>query len=71
MGDARNNNFSSGADLLGEIGEMSAGICWLNPETSDFWGMGDSYMNVYAPCCKGVFECRNIGQLRKFLELLA
>ncbi len=71
VGDARNNNFASEAHLLGEIGGMSAGVYWLNPESRDFWGMGDSYMKAYIPFCKGVFECRNIQQLRKFMELLA
>lgn len=69
-GDARNNDFSSRAPLLGEIGEMCAGIYWLNPENSAYWGMGDSFMNVYAPYCKGVFECQNVNQLGKFMELM-
>lgn len=70
VGDARNNSFASEARLLGEIGGMSSGVYWLNPESSHFWGMGDSYMKVYAPYCKGVFECRNLQQLRRFMDLL-
>lgn len=70
VGDARNNSFPSETNLLGEMDEMSAGVYWLNPENSAFWGMGDSYMNVYAPHCRAVIESRNIKQLRDFMEHL-
>ncbi|MBF7082931.1 VWA domain-containing protein [Desulfallas sp. Bu1-1] len=70
IGDARNNIFYSGADLLAKIRTTAARIYWLNPEDRSYWGTGDSYMDIYMRYCDGVFECRNINQLKKFAQQL-
>jgi hypothetical protein len=44
---------------------------WLNPEPKAYWGSGDSIIDQYAPFCDGVFECRNLGQLKAFVDELA
>jgi hypothetical protein len=44
---------------------------WLNPEPRAYWGSGDSIMNEYETYCDGVFECRNLRQLKSFVDELA
>jgi len=71
VGDARNNNFRSGVEYLQEFRARSGGIYWLNPEDKSSWGTGDSYMDVYLPCCDTAFPCENITQLKKFADSFA
>ena len=32
------------------------------------WNDGDSIISRYAKYCDGVFECRNVRQLKQFVE---
>jgi hypothetical protein len=70
LGDARNNYHASGAPALKEIAHQAGHLFWLNPEPSAAWDSGDSVMREYAPFCDGVFECRNVRQLRAFVSQL-
>ncbi len=71
LGDARNNYHASGAWALGEISRKARHLYWLDPETRSYWDTGDSIIGEYAVHCAGVFECRNLRQLEKFVEQLA
>jgi hypothetical protein len=71
LGDARTNYHSSGAVVVKRIAQVAGYLYWLNPEPAAAWDSGDSVMREYAPFCDGVFECRNVRQLRRFIEQLA
>jgi uncharacterized protein with von Willebrand factor type A (vWA) domain len=70
LGDARNNYHSSRSWALKSISERARHVYWLNPEPEAAWNDGDSIMQEYAKHCDGVFECRNLRQLRAFVEQL-
>ena len=71
LGDARTNYHASGAGALKELSRRAGHLFWLNPESYSAWDSGDSVISEYAPYCDAVFECRNIRQLRAFIEQLA
>jgi uncharacterized protein len=70
LGDARANYHATGAEALKELSRRAGHLFWLNPEPSSAWDTGDSVISQYAPFCDAVFECRNIRQLRAFIEQL-
>lgn len=70
LGDARSNYHAPGADALRELSRRAGHLFWLNPESYSAWDSGDSVISQYAPFCDAVFECRNIRQLRAFIEQL-
>ena len=70
LGDARANYHAPGAEALKELSRRAGHLFWLNPEPYRAWDSGDSVISQYAPFCDAVFECRNIRQLRAFIEQL-
>jgi len=68
LGDARNNYHASRAWVLTAIRQRARHLYWLNPEPVAAWDTGDSIMREYAPGCDLVAECRNLRQLRSFVE---
>jgi uncharacterized protein len=71
LGDARNNYHASQAWVLGALGERARHVYWLNPEPRGYWDTGDSIMADYTPYCDGVYECRNLRQLERFVTTVA
>jgi uncharacterized protein len=71
LGDARNNYHASQAWTLRALGERAKHLYWLNPEPRGYWDTGDSIMAEYAPYCDGVYECRNLRQLERFVTTVA
>jgi uncharacterized protein with von Willebrand factor type A (vWA) domain len=71
LGDARNNYHAAQAWVLKEIEQRARHLYWLNPEPRSYWDTGDSIVSEYAAHCDGVFECRNLKQLERFVENLA
>jgi uncharacterized protein with von Willebrand factor type A (vWA) domain len=71
LGDARNNYHASQSWVVKEIQHKSRHVYWLNPEPRAYWDTGDSIIGEYATHTDGVFECRNLRQLERFVELLA
>jgi uncharacterized protein with von Willebrand factor type A (vWA) domain len=67
LGDARNNYHASQAWTLGEMRKRARRLYWLDPEPRGYWDTGDSIISDYAPYCDGVYECRNLRQLQKFV----
>jgi uncharacterized protein with von Willebrand factor type A (vWA) domain len=45
-------------------------VYWLNPEPKAYWDTGDSIVGEYAVHTDGAYECRNLRQLEKFVEVL-
>jgi uncharacterized protein len=70
LGDARNNYHASGANVVKQMSLRAGKVFWLNPEPLASWDSGDSIIGEYAKYCDGVFECRNVRQLRAFIERL-
>ena len=67
LGDARNNYHAANAWVLGEVAKKARRVYWLNPEPRSYWDTGDSVASLYAAHCDGVFECRNLRQLERFV----
>jgi hypothetical protein len=71
LGDARNNYHATQAWVLKEVGRKARHVYWLNPEPRSYWDTGDSVVGEYGVHCDGVFECRNLRQLERFVDHLA
>jgi len=71
LGDARNNYHASQAWVVGALQKRAKHVYWLNPEPRGYWDTGDSIISDYAPNCDGVYECRNLRQLERFVTTIA
>jgi uncharacterized protein with von Willebrand factor type A (vWA) domain len=67
LGDARNNYHPAQSHVLGELRSRVKALYWLNPEPRSYWNSGDSVLNLYAPHCDDVLECRTLRQLEAFV----
>jgi uncharacterized protein len=70
LGDARTNYHDPAEGVLKAVQAKAAHLFWLNPEPKAAWNSGDSVIARYQPFCDAVHECRNIRQLRHFVEEL-
>lgn len=70
LGDARNNYHASQSWVIGEMHKKARHVYWLNPEPKAYWDTGDSIVGEYGVHCDGTYECRNLRQLEKFVEVL-
>jgi uncharacterized protein len=70
LGDARNNYNLPHDWCLRDIKQRARRIIWLNPESRNTWGFGDSEMERYATHCDLVEECRNLNQLYRVIDQL-
>ena len=70
LGDARNNYHASQSWVVKELRHKARHVYWLNPEPRSYWDTGDSIVGEYATHCDGVYECRNLRQLERFVEVL-
>jgi uncharacterized protein len=68
LGDARTNYHDPCEGILKAVSQRAGHLFWLNPEPATSWNSGDSVMASYQPYCDAVHECRNIRQLRAFVE---
>jgi uncharacterized protein with von Willebrand factor type A (vWA) domain len=68
LGDARTNYHDPCEGALKAVGQRAGHVFWLNPEPAAAWNSGDSVVARYRPFCDAVYECRNIRQLRAFVE---
>jgi uncharacterized protein with von Willebrand factor type A (vWA) domain len=68
LGDARNNYHAPQAWTLDEMRRRARRLYWLDPEPRGYWDTGDSIIGEYAPYCDGVYECRNLRQLQRFVS---
>jgi len=71
LGDARNNYHAPEAWALEALAARARHTFWLNPEPRVYWDSGDSVLGAYAAACDGVYECRNLRQLARFVDELA
>jgi uncharacterized protein len=70
LGDARTNYHDPAEGVLKAVSQRAAHLFWLNPEPRAAWNSGDSVIARYQPFCDAVHECRNIRQLKGFVERL-
>jgi uncharacterized protein with von Willebrand factor type A (vWA) domain len=70
LGDARNNYHASQSWVVKELRHRARHVYWLNPEPKSYWDTGDSIVSDYGVHCDGVYECRNLRQLERFVETL-
>ena len=70
LGDARNNYHAAQSWVIKEIRHRARHVYWLNPEPRSYWDTGDSIVWEYGTHCDGVFECRNLRQLERFVDVL-
>jgi uncharacterized protein len=70
LGDARNNYHASNAWIIAEIRKKARHVYWLNPEPRSYWDTGDSIVGEYGTHLDGVYECRNLRQLERFVDIL-
>jgi len=68
LGDARTNYHDPREGALKAVSQRARHVFWLNPEPASAWNSGDSVIARYQPFCDAVYECRNIRQLRAFVE---
>jgi hypothetical protein len=70
LGDARTNYHSPRVEILAKIAKKSGHVYWLNPEPHGAWDSGDSVISQYAKVCDETLECRNVRQLKQFIDRL-
>lgn len=70
LGDARGNYFDPRVDILRNISARVKQVFWLNPETRESWGEGDSTMPAYAPFCLRVDSCNQLQDIERFADRL-
>jgi len=70
LGDARTNYHDPAEGVLKAVRQRAGHLFWLNPEPRAAWNSGDSVIASYQPFCDAVHECRNIRQLKHFVEEL-
>jgi len=70
LGDARGNYFEPRVDILRNISQRVKHVFWLNPETPENWGEGDSAMRAYAPFCLRVETCNQLKDIERFADRL-
>ncbi|WP_165608306.1 vWA domain-containing protein [Desulfoscipio geothermicus] len=68
LGDARNNWQPDGVEYWQTITDRCHRTIWLNPLPRPGWQSNDCIINVYAPYCSRVFECRNANQLSRIIK---
>jgi uncharacterized protein with von Willebrand factor type A (vWA) domain len=68
LGDARNNYHATQSWVLADLAKRARHLYWLDPEPRAYWDTGDSVVSEYASYCDGVYECRNLRQLERFVE---
>lgn len=71
LGDARNNYHAAQSWVVKEMKKRARHVYWLNPEPRSYWDTGDSIVGEYGGFTDGVYECRNLRQLERFVEKLA
>ena len=70
VGDGRSNYMHPEDAILGQMRERCRRVVWLNPESEQIWGTGDSEIKTYMHHCHEVRQCNNVNQLIAFIEEL-
>jgi uncharacterized protein with von Willebrand factor type A (vWA) domain len=68
LGDARNNDGNSEAQIWRQVYRQAKRVIWLNPETKGRWNSGDSVMSEYAPYCSRIESANSLRDLSRVLD---
>lgn len=70
LGDARNNYGDAEIEALRDIKQRCHQLIWLNPESRNRWGTGDSEMKRYQAHCTLVEVCNSLTHLERAIDKL-
>lgn len=70
LGDARNNRGDPQLEIMQSLYQRSKQVIWLNPESRQAWGTGDSEMLRYLSACHFAAECNTLRQLERVIDQL-
>jgi uncharacterized protein with von Willebrand factor type A (vWA) domain len=70
LGDARGNYYDARVDVLRGLAQRVRQVFWLNPESRERWGEGDSLIRRYAPYCLRVDSCARLADIERFADRL-
>ena len=70
LGDARSNYYEPRVDVLRSLSARVRQVFWLNPESRERWGEGDSLMPRYAPYCLRIDNCSRLSDIERFADRL-
>lgn len=70
LGDARNNRGDPELEIMQSLYQRSKQVIWLNPESRQAWGTGDSEMLRYLGACHFAAECNSLRQLEQVVDQL-
>lgn len=70
LGDARNNRGDPELEIMQSLYQRSKQVIWLNPESRQAWGTGDSEMLRYLSACHFAAECNSLRQLERVIDQL-
>ena len=70
LGDARNNYYDPHAEVLKGLSQRVKQVYWLNPESRETWGQGDSEMLRYGAYCLKTTTCGRLKDLDRFADSL-
>lgn len=70
VGDARNNYNDPELETFRRLARRGRAVVWLNPESKQLWGTGDSDMLRYAAHCTRAFQVTNLAQLSEAIDHL-
>jgi uncharacterized protein with von Willebrand factor type A (vWA) domain len=70
VGDGRNNYNNPRLEIFKKIARRSNRTIWINPESPNLWGTGDSDMLDYVPLCDQVLQVSNLADLTRAIDRL-
>ncbi len=70
VGDARNNYNNPELEIFRIISQRSHRTIWINPESRNQWGTGDSDMWKYVPYCDDILRASTLKELTKAVDQL-
>jgi uncharacterized protein with von Willebrand factor type A (vWA) domain len=70
VGDARNNYNNPELAIFKTISQRSHRTIWINPETRNQWGSGDSDMWKYLPYCDDILRASTLKELTSAVDQL-
>ncbi|PCJ30061.1 MAG: hypothetical protein COA99_18670, partial [Moraxellaceae bacterium] len=70
LGDARNNYGNAETAILKELYQRCNQLIWLNPESKNRWGNGDSEMKKYQAYCTTTEVCNSLAHLERAINAL-
>lgn len=68
LGDGRNNHGDAAVSVWMELAKRARQVIWINPESRNRWGSGDSEMMRYLPGTTLAATCRSLNDLERLVN---